>query len=637
VRYATLGVEIVDFDNYGKHNFSTFMPGIVGLITRIPRERAERQLEAMLDSIRHEPFYSTGTWIDESLGVYVGWTARKGSFADGMPQLNETGDVVLVFAGEEFPETGTRERLTARGHAIDSAEASYLVHLYEEDRSFPADLNGLFQGLLVDRAQGTVTLMNDRYGIQRLYYHQSKDTFYFAAEAKAILAVRPELRSLDPASLGELIALNAVLENRSLFQGISVLPPASLWRLRKGAIEYQGAYFHPREWEVQPALDPDQYYRELREVFSQNLKRYFKGTQRVAMSLTGGLDTRAVMAWYRGPEGSLPCYTFGGTYRDCRDVVVARRVARACGQSHEVIQAGADFLSRFHQLAERTVYLTDGCADVSCSPSLYVCQQARKIAPIRMTGNFGDQILRRFRAFKPTIPAADVFQRELMTSVAAARETYNRVAATHPLSFAAFRQAPWHHYSLMALEQTQLALRSPFLDNELVRTNFRAPVSAVENNIIRLRLIADGNPGLRQIRTDLGVGGKHEAFPGAIVRRYQDFTFKAEYAYDYGMPRWLARIDHALSPFRLERLFLGRHKFYHFRMWYRGALSKYVQEMLLDPLTLSRPYLDRKAVEAVVWGHSKGTRNYTIEIHKLLSLELLHRLFIDSKPAHLPG
>jgi len=96
------------------------------------------------------------------------------------------------------------------------------------------------------------------------------------------------------------------------------------------------------------------------------------------------------------------------------------------------------------------------------------------------------------------------------------------------------------------------------------------------------------------------------------------------------MPQWVARIDHALSPFHLERLFLGRHKYYHFRVWYRDVLSKYVQEMLLDPLTLSRPYLDRKAVEAIVHDHLKGGRNHTTEIHKLLSIELLHRLFVDA-------
>lgn len=611
------------------------MPGIAGLITRMPKERAERELGDMLDTLRHEPFYITGTWSDESLGVYVGWSAREGSFADGMPLSNETGDVVLVFAGEEFPEPGTAARLTARGHKLGSAEASYLVHLCEDDPNFPAGLNGFFHGLVADRHHGTVTLLNDRYGMQRLYCHESTDAIYFAVEAKAILAVRPELRSLDPASLGELIALNAILENRSLFQGISVLPPASRWRFRNGSVEHRGAYFHPREWEAQPALDPKTYYRELRDVFSRNLPRYFAGRQRVAMSLTGGLDTRAVMAWYKGTEGALPCYTFGGIYRDCRDVLVARQVARVCGQSHQVIQAGTDFLSRFPQLAERTVYLTDGCADVSWSPPFYVCQQAREIAPVRITGNYGDQILRRWRAFKPAMPAADVFQPQLMAHVTAACETYNRMADTHPLSFSAFRQAAWHHQVFLALEQTQLTQRSPFLDNDVVRINFRAPLCAVENNNIRLRLIADGNPALRRIRTDIGVGGRHETFAGGIVRRYQEFTFKAEYAYDEGMPQWIARIDHALSPCHLERLFLGRHKYYHFRIWYRDVLSKYVQEMLLDPLTLSRPYLNRKRVEAVVRSHVKGERNYTNAIHKLLSQELVHRLLIDSKPARL--
>jgi asparagine synthase (glutamine-hydrolysing) len=53
--------------------------------------------------------------------------------------------------------------------------------------------------------------------------------------------------------------------------------------------------------------------------------------------------------------------------------------------------------------------------------------------------------------------------------------------------------------------------------------------------------------------------------------------------------------------------------------------------MLLDSRTLSRPYLERKGVEAAVFGHLKGDRNYTTDIHKLLSLELLHRLFLDAR------
>jgi asparagine synthase (glutamine-hydrolysing) len=145
-----------------------------------------------------------------------------------------------------------------------------------------------------------------------------------------------------------------------------------------------------------------------------------------------------------------------------------------------------------------------------------------------------------------------------------------------------------------------------------------------------LRLIADGDRELSRIPTDRGVGGERAPAWAAASRALLEFQFKAEYAYDMGMPQWVARIDHALSPFHFERLFLGRHKVFHFRVWYRDALAGYVKEMLLDPRSLSRPYLERKGVEAIVRGHLKGDQNYTNELHKVLTLELIHRIFLEN-------
>jgi hypothetical protein len=150
------------------------MPGIVGLITKMHREQAVPQMARMVETLRHESFYTTGTWIDESSGVYVGWTARKGSFSEEMPLRNERGDVVLAFSGEEFPEPGTVQRLKRRGHEFDGDGPSYLVHLYEEDPSFPAGLNGRFHGVLADGSRGTAVLFNDRYGMHRIYYHSRR-------------------------------------------------------------------------------------------------------------------------------------------------------------------------------------------------------------------------------------------------------------------------------------------------------------------------------------------------------------------------------------------------------------------------------------------------------------------------------
>jgi asparagine synthase (glutamine-hydrolysing) len=612
------------------------MPGIVGLITKMPRARAEQELLRMVGAIRHEASYETGTWIDESLGVYAGWAARKNSFSAGMPLRNEQGGIVLIFSGEEFPEPGTVRRLKDRGHQIGTDASSHLVHLYEEDAAFPAELNGIFQGLLADRPRGFAKLFNDRYGLHRIYYHESAEAFYFAAEAKAIIAVRPELRVADPRGLGELVSCGCVLENRTLFKGIHVLPPASVWRFCNGAVQEKIKYFRPQEWEDLDPLEPETYYHALRENFSRNLPRYFNGPEQIGVSLTGGLDTRMIMAWHQSTPGSLPCYSFGGMFRECEDVKLARQIAAKCGQSYEVIPVEKEFLSRFSHYAERTVYLTDGCAGVVRSPDLYANERAAAIAPVRMTGNYGSEIIRRLVAFKPGEPATGVFDPELRPRIHEAKETYAAVRQGNALSFIAFCQMPWFHHGLLALERTQISMRSPYLDNDLVRTAYRAPDSAVAKSDVFaggedcVRLIRDGSAALGQIRTDRGFAGNSGSLPAAVSRAWLEFTFKAEYAYDYGMPQSVARIDHLFSWLHLERLFLGRHKFIHFRFWYRNALSGYVREMLLDTRSLARPYIDRSGVEAIVSGHLKGDRNYTTEIHQLLTLELIHRFLLDS-------
>jgi len=58
--------------------------------------------------------------------------------------------------------------------------------------------------------------------------------------------------------------------------------------------------------------------------------------------------------------------------------------------------------------------------------------------------------------------------------------------------------------------------------------------------------------------------------------------------------------------------------------------------MLLDSRTLRGRTFNR-SLERMVQGHIKGDRNYTAEIHKVLTLELLHRLFLDPNNPALIG
>src|SRR5438067_2443059 len=443
------------------------MPGIVGIINK-DRASAECRclVRSMVKCLIHGPFYTDGIYTNEKLGLWSGWACHKGSFADCLPIWNEEKDVCLLFSGEDFADQVEIDALRMRGHEFGSGDASYLVHQYEEmGCEFLEKLNGWFSGVLLDLREQKFVLFNDRYGVNRLYFHEDAHGFYFSSEAKALLKI---------------------------------------------------------------------------------------------------------LACASRPPGTLPCYTWGGKYRDCADVKIARRTAKICQQPHQTIVVGLEFLSQFPDFAERAVYISDGTMDVTGSIDLYVQGLARQIAPVRLSGVCGGEILRRLVMFKPGPPQEDFFDPELARSFRNATMTYANELQGHKLSFTAFRQAPWYMASKFTVERSQLTYRTPYFDNDLVALAYQTPPELL-NNEPALRLITDGNPALGRIGTDRGVVWR--TIPGLtpILHAYQEFTFKAEYAYDYRMPQWLARLDHTFAPLHLEKLFIGRHKFHHFRIWYRVA------------------------------------------------------------------
>ena len=337
-----------------------------------------------------------------------------------MPLCNERGDVCLTFSGEDFPEPGTVARLRERGQRLMRAilsrspirGGSHISRGPERPvpRSAHDDGPGRCSSMIVMGCIGFIITGEGR--------------VLFRGGSQGDSRGPPRTRGIDPRGLGEFVACGCVLENRTLFKGIYVLPPARLGSFERGSGN-QETYFQPGEWEDQEILEPESYYQQLREVFSRNLPRYFNGRGSCRhVADRRGLDTRMIMAWHKPPPGSLPCYSFGGMFRDCEDVRVARQVARACGQPHQVISVGKEFLSRFPQYAERTVRLTDGCVAVDHSPDLYVNERAAEIAPVRMTGNYGGEVLRRVRAFKPVQPLSDLFCPEFLPEITAATKTY---------------------------------------------------------------------------------------------------------------------------------------------------------------------------------------------------------------------
>src|SRR6266550_2340477 len=519
------------------------------------------------------------------------------------------------------------QRPSEQYYSLVKSMVKCLIHEpFYTDGTYINEKLGLWSGWACH--EETFILFNDRYGVNRIYYHEDARGFYFSSEAKALLKILPGTRQLDFRSLGEVLSCEAVLQDRTLFSGISLLPPGSSWVFSRGEPVKKKTYFKREEWESQPQLSESDFYEKLKETWTRVLPKYFLGKESVGLSLTGGVDSRMILAWAPDLPGTLPCYTWSGKYRDCEDVKIARQAAKLCGQPHNTILVGDEFLSQFHDLAEKAVYISDGTMDVTGSIDLYVQRLARQIAPVRLSGVCGGEILRRLVMFKPDPAQQGVFDPELERSFRDATATYAGELQGHRLSFASFKQAPWYMASKFTVERSQVTYRTPYFDNDLVALAYQTPAKLLDNKPA-LRLIADGNPALGKIGTDRGLAFRSVPGVNRALHWYQEITFKAEYAYDYRMPQWLARVDHAFAPLHLERLFLGRHKFHHFRVWYRDELSRWLKEILLDSDARSRPYLRANSLEKILKAHTSGQRNYAFEIHKILTLEFIQRKLIE--------
>ena len=287
------------------------MPGIVGVISCRPAEECKGQVRSMLASMDHESFYLSGTDFMPDMGVYVGWVINDDSFDGGQPLFNEQRDISLILAGECFADAEIRLSLASKGHELKTNN-DWPIHLYEEaGEPFIEKLNGLFSGLLVDRRQRKAFLFNDRYGSERIYWHQTEEATYFATEAKALLRVVPELRRFDDQGIAQFLMYGCTLEERTLFRNIRLLPAASVWLFDRGEC-HKRKYFSPESWESKPLLSTEVFQSTLTETFKRILPRYFESQTKIGVSLTGGLDTRMIMACRPGDVSNLVCYTFSG-------------------------------------------------------------------------------------------------------------------------------------------------------------------------------------------------------------------------------------------------------------------------------------------------------------------------------------
>jgi asparagine synthase (glutamine-hydrolysing) len=607
------------------------MTGIIGVFSKGPHEACRAKLHTMVSSIEGGTQSNDKTYEDRDRGVYFAGTSIENTSDAGLFVFNETKDIALVLFGGVHLDAWEISKLKARGHAVSETAASALVHLYEEKGiNFINEMNGWFCGLLDDRRTGSSYVFNDRFGMRRVFIYVGTEGICVASRARPILAAYPETRAFDPSGLSEYLTCGCTLGRRSLFREIQIMPAASLWRIEKGVVENKTEYFDHVAWESQEPMDLATYQANLEEEMKPVVREYGYGPAPIGISLTGGLDTRMVVACLDMEPGKYPCYTFGSMYRDTFDVKVARRVADSCGQTHSTLVLGRDFLADFPRYLERGVIQADGYMSLTAAAALYVNSLARQISPVRLTGNYGSELFRSVRAFKSNMPKTKFFISDLEPLMLEAVESFKELEKSDPLSFVLFLQAPCLGYGLLSVEGSQVEMRTPFMDNRLAKLAYQGPRSYAAGFTVFSTLIRRFNPVLADIESDLGYLGDARGLARTFRRGYYQGLFKAEYWSSHGMPHWVARWSKRFPWASPERVFLGRHKYQHFRKWTRGELSEFMKESLMAEETMPDILIGWRVAE-ILNSHIKGQENHLDELEKILTIVVTSRLFFRGK------
>ena len=589
------------------------MPGIAGIISQRPAEECESLVRTMISSMNHESFYVSGRCSVPELGIYGGWLAHTDSFAAKQNTSNADSKLALLFAGECF---GAERRI---------------VDLYEhQGADCPQQLNGLFAGMLIDKRLRKMFLFNDRYGMERIYWHEADGEFYFASEAKALLRVLPALRQFDAHGVAQFLVFGCTTGVRTLFRGIELLPGGSLWTFEVGRC-HKEKYFSPEEWESRPVLSSEAFQSKFEETFKEVLPRYCNSDSRIGISLTGGLDSRMIMACRPEMARQPICYTFSGKTGETFDDRLAARVAQTCGLEHRLLRLGPDFFSDFATHADRTVYTTDGCFGIVGAHEVYLNNKARQLAPVRLTGNFGSEVLRGVSTFQKRDLAGSLIDAEVRDTVDFLRRSVAD-SHKHPITAAAFHEVPFGLFGSLEAGRSQTIFRTPYLDNEIVSLAYQIPEELRMSPAPAAHLIKNNNSVLANIPGDLGQIGLNGQVNSISTRLFRKATFKLDYINNEGWPNWLSPFDSIFSRVTSSLRIVGLHKYLHYRSWFRRELAGYVHDAITEARNRQAGFWHPAFLEQMVQDHIRGRKNYVSEIDAVLTLEAVERLLFRGFP-----
>ncbi len=321
------------------------MPGIYGVMDRsnMGAERLSALGSRMAAALRTQPWLLTEQWC--APGLCAGRVHLGILHSAPQPIAAPGASLRAWFDGLVYPEDEKRGRAPT-GQEVDA-------WLRGGETAF-AGVDGEYALALWEKAEGRLTLVTDRLGYRPLYVAQTRSWFAYASEVKAILAIMDRTPPLDRVALRQFLAFQRIWGRRTWWEGIELLPPAALLRVdHSGRRERRYWSFDDIRREPRPI---EEVIPEFVRLWSRSIARR-RGRGPMPHLLSGGLDSRLVMAELRRQGQPLTAFTFGEP--GCADMRIAARAARVAGVEHRRLPF--DEVSWWHGRATG-IWQTDGHA-----------------------------------------------------------------------------------------------------------------------------------------------------------------------------------------------------------------------------------------------------------------------------------
>ncbi len=328
------------------------MPGLFGYWAGDRQSAVNDRLTAMAASMQHQPGLKT------ELSAFPGFCAGRvhlGYFQpEPQPCTEESHRYSLWLDGEFNNGANLRQTYKLDDLAAAGDGALALALFRKSGWDFLEAVDGLFIIALYDQLLHQLTLVNDRFGLRPLYCADTAQGFGYAGEAKALLQIPGLKAGIDPLAVKEWFSFGLLLENRTWIPGIELLPPATILTVDTRRIR-QVRYWSWQEIKLRAtASDEMEIAEELGRLWHRAVERRVDD-KRVGQLLSGGLDSRAILAALPATNHPYHTITFGSL--DCDDARIARRVSNLKGVEHHFVE-----IKKLNWLKTRAgaVWRTDG-------------------------------------------------------------------------------------------------------------------------------------------------------------------------------------------------------------------------------------------------------------------------------------